>query len=297
MIKNCLAIYERLSGQAVNFQKSNICFSKNTRPEVRHEVAQFLQVNEASDFGKYLGLPSFIGRNKRLVFSYIEEKVSQRITGWHKKFLSKAGKEILLKTVAQALPIYAMSVFLLSDSLCSSIQRCMNKFWWNNGSSNDGGIHWLAWDKMCVPKKCGGLGFKDLHTFNLALLAKQGWRFLKHPASLAARIFKARYFPQSDFLAAKMGPNPSFIWRSIMATHGFIRSKALRRIGNGKDTLVWGHPWLCGAENPWIQTPKPTYLPDVRVDQLRDPNSGSWDIDCLHEFFSQEECEFMVIIL
>jgi hypothetical protein len=45
---------------------------------------------------------------------------------------------------------------------------------------------------MALPKAHGGLGFRDLHAFNLAMIAKQGWNMLTKPQTLVARIYKAR---------------------------------------------------------------------------------------------------------
>jgi hypothetical protein len=59
------------------------------------------------------------------------------------------------------------------------------------------------------------LGFRDLELFNLALLARQGWRLLKNPESLSARVLKARYYPDKSLLQATTGSNPSLIWRAI----------------------------------------------------------------------------------
>ncbi|XP_019173289.1 PREDICTED: uncharacterized protein LOC109168889 [Ipomoea nil] len=100
VIKQCLNRYENLSGQKVNFHKSNICFSRNTQEAERLALADCLQVDQAPNFGKYLGLPSFVGRNKKAVFAYVEDKIRQRIGSWNKKLLSQAGKEVLLKSVA-----------------------------------------------------------------------------------------------------------------------------------------------------------------------------------------------------
>ncbi|XP_019195702.1 PREDICTED: uncharacterized protein LOC109189548 [Ipomoea nil] len=110
-------------------------------------------------------------------------------------------------------------VFLLPNSLCTSLERIMNRFWWRNGKDG-GGIHWLAWDKLCKPKKFGGLGFKDLRAFNVAILGKQGWRFLTNPQSLVARVYKARYYPNSDFLGATVGNNPSFLLEEYYGRSG-----------------------------------------------------------------------------
>ncbi|XP_019166906.1 PREDICTED: uncharacterized protein LOC109162678 [Ipomoea nil] len=66
-VKRCLGVYESFSGQAVNFHKSSISFSRNTHAEMRDLVSGVLTVSQAEDFGKYLGLPSVVGRNRRAI--------------------------------------------------------------------------------------------------------------------------------------------------------------------------------------------------------------------------------------
>jgi hypothetical protein len=90
----------------------------------------------------------------------------------------------------------------------------MNSFWWGGGGDNKG-IKWLAWDRMTHSKSHGGLGFRDLHSFNLAMIAKQGWNIMTKPHSLVAKLYKARYFPNSSLFESKLGHNPSYAWRGI----------------------------------------------------------------------------------
>ncbi|XP_031108426.1 uncharacterized protein LOC116012895 [Ipomoea triloba] len=289
VIRNSLNIYESMSGQAVNYHKSSVCFSRNTSEVCREDVASVLGVTQAPNFGKYLGLPSFIGRNRRAVFSYIEDKIKQRLGSWNKRLISQAGKEILLKSVAQSMPTFSMSVFLLPDGVCQSIERAMNRYWWSSGSER--GIHWKAWDRLCIPKNYRGLGFKDLRAFNLAMLCKQAWRFLTRPDSLVTRIYKARYFPKTSFIDAKLGSCPSYCWRSIMGAHELICSGVRKRIGDGRSTLIWGHPWLPDGPNPMIQTNMPHELDGSLVSGLVDPDTGTWDHSILCDIFSPTDVE------
>lgn len=98
----------------------------------------------------------------------------------------------------------------------------------------------MSWARLVVPKCYGGMGFKRLHEFNIALLAKQGLCVLTTRESLVCKILKATYFPNDTFLTAKLGHNPSFIWRSILTSQPILREGVIRRVGNGSDTLVWG---------------------------------------------------------
>lgn len=64
--------------------------------------------------------------------------------------------------------------------------------WWGS-SPNEKKIHWMNWDALCKSKEEGGLGCRNLHLFNLAMLAKQAWRVVQNPSSLISQIYKALY--------------------------------------------------------------------------------------------------------
>jgi len=150
--------------------------------------------------GKYLGLPVYMGRSKEKTFSYLKDRVWKRIQGWKEKLLSRAGKEILIKAVAQAIPSYAMSCFDLTKTLCDVISAMICRFWWAQ-QDNEHKMHWVSKEKLCTRKEKGGLGFRDLHLFNIAMLARQGWRLISNPESLCAQVLRARYFPNGDLLS------------------------------------------------------------------------------------------------
>ena len=140
-----------------------------------------------------------MGKNKWNTFNGIKEKLGKKLARWKEKLLSKAGKEILIKTVAVAIPTYIMGCFKIPDSLCDDLTSMIRNFWWGQ-KSEEKKIPWVSWEKMCEPKAGGGLCFKNLKCFNLALLAKQVWRLQLANDSLAFWVLKAKYFPRCDFV-------------------------------------------------------------------------------------------------
>jgi len=186
---------------------------------------------------KYLGLPVYMGKSKEKTFNYLKDRVWKRIQGWKEQSLSKAGKEVLIKSMAQAIPSYAMSCFDLTKTLCDAISNMICRFWWAQ-QDNEHKMHWLSREVLCTRKEKGGLGFRDLHLFNLAMLARQGWRLLTSPDSLCARVLRAKYFPDGNLLKVQEGPGMSYSWRSIVRGVKALKDGLIWRVGDGTNINI-----------------------------------------------------------
>ncbi|KAL5549984.1 hypothetical protein UlMin_000160 [Ulmus minor] len=220
-----------------------MCFGVNVQVAVQSDLAGLLGVKVVDCQDKCLGLPTFVSSCKRDLFNYIKSRVWNKLKGWYGSLFSQAGKEVLIKAVIQAIPSYAMSCFCLPTLLIKDIHMLISRFWWG---SNEGRkkIHWEKWDKLCLPKENGGLGFHDLACFNRALLAKQCWRLIRFPDSLVGWILQASYFPRTTFLYAKMGSKPSFVWRSLLWGRGVINIGSRWRVVFGERIRVVNDPWI-----------------------------------------------------
>uniref|UniRef100_A0A803PWX1 Reverse transcriptase domain-containing protein n=1 Tax=Cannabis sativa TaxID=3483 RepID=A0A803PWX1_CANSA len=241
--KELLEKYSKASGQLVNFHKSEMCFGRKVTLPVRTHLANIMGVKVVDNYGKYLGLPSFVGRTKKQHFEFIKNKVWNKLKGWKGSFFSAAGKEVLIKAVIQAIPTYTMSCFRLPKKTINSIHSMAARFWWGS-SEKDSKIHWCKWDVLCKHKEQGGLGFRDLGLFNQALLAKQVWRCIRFPNSLCSRVLKASYYPNGGVIEAKSGNHASFVWRSLVWGKKIIQKGYRWRIGNGNSVRVIDDPWL-----------------------------------------------------
>ena len=150
-LKEILRTYEAASGQKINTEKSSIFFSPNTSQELKDEILNILGPMTDSCHTEYLCLPSIIGRSKKLIFTQTKEKVYKKLASWKGKLLSLGGKEILIKVMAQAIPSYTISCFLLPKCLCDDLEREMRSFWCGQ-KQQETKIALVGWKKMCKPK-------------------------------------------------------------------------------------------------------------------------------------------------
>ncbi|CAL2227338.1 unnamed protein product [Prunus armeniaca] len=190
-------------------------FNPNTSLEVKDRLRAILNVTIFEDPGKYLGLPTIWGRSKKMVLAFVKDKILGKIQGWKHGLLSQAGREVLIKSVAQAVLSYPMSVFLFPNGFCKEIDSILANFEWGQ-SQQSNKIHWISWKDLGMPKNEGGMGFRNLKDFNVALLAKQGWRMVMEPQAFWAQLLKSKYFPNGDFLRAGKGAKSSWAWSSLL---------------------------------------------------------------------------------
>nr|ABN08038.1 RNA-directed DNA polymerase (Reverse transcriptase) [Medicago truncatula] len=277
------------------FADDNFLFCKATESEAQYvkdiisSITASLGVHNNIGSGKYLGLPSMVGRNKNAIFSYLKDRIWKKCQSWSVRSLSRADKEVLIKSVAQAIPSYCMGAFLIPASLCEELERMMNSFYWGSKKNGRRGINWMRWDFLTLHKSLGGLGFRNLEAFNLSMLGKQGWKLLSDSSSLFTRILKAKYFPRRDFLDATLGHNPSYTWRSLWSTQSLLTLGHRWKIGDGSKINVWSMPWIRNLLSLKPSTSPPLHQHDLTVNSLLSADFNSWDTTLVQSLFNDAE--------
>ena len=168
------------------------------------------------------------------------KRLKKRVLGWKEKYILKAGREVLIKIVAQAIPTYSMIIFKIPATLCNTINSSMAKYQCVQTKAEKK-IHQNNWKKLCTPNDRGEMGFKDIQAFNLALLAKQAWRLIHNNHSLFYCVYKLRHFPHCSFMDAEVGSNPSYVWRSLLAARDVIFEGSKWEVGDGSRIEVSTH--------------------------------------------------------
>ncbi|XP_060972158.1 uncharacterized protein LOC115717516 [Cannabis sativa] len=219
--------------------------------DIRSRICGLMQIQEAGVDSMYLGLPSIVGCNKNAVLGFLKERMRKKINGWEGKVLSRDGKEVLIKSVVQSLPSYAMNIFLFPIGPCKEIERMMASFWWKstNSNGNGSGIVWMNWDKMTKHKAEGDMGLRN------------------------------------NYLSADLGSNPRFIWSSIFAAKDTVKLSLRKRIGSGLTVQITLDPWLpvMDRPSPFLLVPG---LKNFSVSNLFQVGNQSWDADIVCDLFS-----------
>ena len=184
--------YCRSSKAKVNKSKTKIYFSKNVGSRDAQLLSNVLGYSATNDLGCYLGMPLIHSRINRATYQSILDKVEKRLTGWNAAHLSFAGRITLAHSVLQAMPIYAMQTTLLPAPVRGKLEQSCRRFIWD-GKSKSHKMSMVGWNKICMPKTKGGLGFKKLGVMNQALLMKLSWQIVSNSDKLWVKVICSKY--------------------------------------------------------------------------------------------------------
>ncbi|GAV93068.1 LOW QUALITY PROTEIN: zf-RVT domain-containing protein, partial [Cephalotus follicularis] len=159
----------------------------------------------------YLGLPLITKRLSKVDCSPLVERITARANSWVSKSLSFAGRLQLVKATLASMQTYWSSIFLLPKHTIRQCERVLRGFLW--GGLGRGKVKWAD---VCKPEMEGGLGIKDMKTWNKALLLKQVWGLM------------------------------SWSCRQTLLLRPLAREHIIYQCGNGERFSLWYDPWLQG---------------------------------------------------
>ena len=189
-IRLALSCFQALTGLKVNAGKSEVV----PLGEVNNldALVNILSCRVGSLPMKYLGMPLGTSFKTASIWNPILEKMEKKLLGWKRVYLSKGGRLTLLKSILSSLPPYFLSLFTISIVVAARLERIQRNFLWG---SSEGSFKYplVAWDKVCSPIEMGGLGIRNVVSFNQALLGKWLCRYGHEVTHLWQRIISTKY--------------------------------------------------------------------------------------------------------
>ncbi|RVW87835.1 putative ribonuclease H protein [Vitis vinifera] len=166
-LKSVLLVFGHISGLKVNLDKSNI-YGINLEQNHLSRLTEMLDCKASGWPILYLGLP--LGGNPKAsgFWDPVIERISRRLDGWQKAYLSFGGRITLIQSCLTHMPCYFLSLFKIPASVAAKIERMQREFLWS-GVGEGKRDHLVNWDVVCKPKSRGGLGFGKISMRNVAL--------------------------------------------------------------------------------------------------------------------------------
>ncbi|KAL9685328.1 hypothetical protein QQ045_022776 [Rhodiola kirilowii] len=172
-IKKVLDKFLSCSGLAINLQKSNL-FTGGMNAAKVEWVETVLGTKVSPLPVRYLGLPLSARSLSRKDCDTLIEKITQRLSCWSNKFLSRAGRRVLVSSTLQTMAFFWARVCILPKTVIHAVNSNCARFLWKGNCDKKGG-HLVKWDVVCSSKEEGGLGLKDMDIMNQAMVMNQMW--------------------------------------------------------------------------------------------------------------------------
>ncbi|GKU94416.1 hypothetical protein SLEP1_g7914 [Rubroshorea leprosula] len=201
---------------------------------------------------KYIGVP--VGANPRKISTWapVIECLRRKLSSWRCDSLSFGGRIILLKAVLSSIPVYYFSTLKAPKKVINLLSLIQRRFLWG-GSEENNRISWVRWDSVYKSKDEGGLGVKNLGTFNVALLGKWRWRLLEEENALWRRVLEVKYKVNriNERRGGEWDVHGSSWWKELwrldtmgIGSEGWLSENIEKVVRDGSKTLFWHDKWV-----------------------------------------------------
>lgn len=242
-----LATFAASSGLNANAGKSAI-YTCNMDEGVKQKVLQTTKYNEEALPFSYLGVKISAKKLGKDDCQFLIDKIASRLRTWGVRSLSYAGRAQLVNSVLLNLHSYWASILVLPKKVIEGvITACRNYLW--DGKMSSSKTPLIAWDLICRDKKMGGLGYKESHTWNLALLGKYIWSIATKADNLWVKWVDHVYLKGKDWKQYVPNTSVSWYWRQLTHIKDSFRS------GYSGDRWVFGKKGYTATSGyNWLRT-------------------------------------------
>ncbi|XP_026410979.1 uncharacterized protein LOC113306234 [Papaver somniferum] len=217
-LKNMLVLYERASGQYVNFAKSKFYFGGDIISRAI-AISNYLSMERVMFPDKYLGIQLKPGIVRHIHVRQVVEKIMDKLAGWKGKLLSFQARIVLIKSVISSYVIHSMVVYKWPCTVIKQVERAIRNFLWS-GDAKKRKYFTVLYDDLCLSKREGGLGIKKLNDVNRAMLMKL-WISIRDSNKIWARFLRSKYFKvNGNLINYKLG---SSVFPGIRLVYNFVQ--------------------------------------------------------------------------
>lgn len=227
-----LAEFGETSGLRANRLKSSL-FLAGVRGIEKQEIEDVLSFATGSFPFRYLGIPLSASRLKGTDYAPLIDRITELIRSWTSQMLSYAGRLELLRSVVQGVCCYWLSIFSIPSSIIDRIEGLCRSFLW--GSK----IGRVSWRQVCLPREEGGLGLRDLRTWNKALLAKNLWNIHCKKDTLWVKWVNEFFLRGSSIWVWIPKPDSPPIFKNLVQ----IKDEMVARVGSVQAVVEMLEPW------------------------------------------------------
>lgn len=205
--------YEKISGQLINKANSSYYMHCNVATSLVQTVGDITGLTKGSFPFIYLGCQIFYTMRRKDYYDDLIKKVKAKLHSWKEKLLSYGGKATLISSVLQSMSVHLLSLLDPPKNILEHLHKLFARFFWSKKEEGRS-RHWSSWQKLCLLKEEGGLGFRSLFDVSRALFAKLWWRF-RTTKSLWSNFMWNKYC-KKEIPTVVQFRQGSHVWRQML---------------------------------------------------------------------------------